>query len=164
MPTDAGGITTIATAKSRRHAPSRNPGKLQISKATARLGLGLSKRASQQQRVRNLFLTRLLCFSFVVRHLKPRVSILEIRREEQMSKPPAPGTPIPGMPVEKARGEPIEIPAGQLPPGAELPGAIPLGPEGLPEGGLPGGAKIRMKEMPQMDAKPYLKRASEASG
>jgi ABC-type multidrug transport system fused ATPase/permease subunit len=68
------------------------------------------------------------------------------------------------MPVEKARGEPIEIPAGQLPPGTELPGAIPLGPEGLPKGGLPGGGKIRMKEMPQMDARPYLKRALKLLG
>ncbi len=80
-----------------------------------------------------------------------------------MSKPPASGTPLPGMPVEKAPGEPVRIPEGQLPPGADLPGAIPLGPEGLP-GKFPGGGKIRMKEIPQMDAKPYLKRALKLLG
>ena len=81
-----------------------------------------------------------------------------------MSKPPAPGTPVVGMPVAKASGDPIEIAEGEVPPGAQLPGAIPLGPEGLPEGGLPGGARIRMKEIPQMDAKPYLKRALKLLG
>ncbi len=75
-----------------------------------------------------------------------------------MSKPPA-GTPIQGMPGEKVPGKPIEVPEGQHPPGT-----ISVGPEGLPEGGLPAGATIRMKEMPQMDAKPYLKRALKLLG
>lgn len=75
-----------------------------------------------------------------------------------MAKPPIPGIPVPGTSTEKFSGEPIEIPEG-LPPLGNLPGGIPPGPEGLPGGKPPGSGKIRMKEMPQMDARPYLKRA-----
>jgi len=90
-----------------------------------------------------------------------------------MNKPPIPGMPVPGMSPEKSSGEPIEMPEGLpeglpplpggVPPGPEglppLPSGVPPGPEGLPAGKIPGGGKIRMKEMPQMDARPYLKRA-----
>lgn len=80
-----------------------------------------------------------------------------------MAKPPIPGMPLPGMSDDKAPGKPIEMP-GALPPGADLPGAVPLGPEGLPQGKMPGGGTIRMKEMPKMDAKPYLRRAFKLLG
>jgi len=70
--------------------------------------------------------------------------------------------PAPGLPNEKRPGEPIEISPDDLPPGIELP---PLGPEGLPPGPPPaGGGKIRMKEMPRMNATPYLKRALKLLG
>ncbi len=59
-----------------------------------------------------------------------------------------------------------EVPAGmEIPPGMELPKDLPpLGPEGMAPGGVPGGGKIKMKEMPQMDARPYLKRALKLLG
>src|SRR5258708_10402642 len=80
-----------------------------------------------------------------------------------MSKPPIPGMPVPGMSHERPSGQPIEMPAGQ-PPGAALPGDLPLGPEGIPGDMGPGGGKIRMKEMPRMNARPYLRRAFKLLG
>src|SRR5229473_831082 len=80
-----------------------------------------------------------------------------------MSKPPIPGLPIPGLPHERSSGQPIDIPAGQ-PPGVALPGELPVGPEGIPGDNRPGGGKIRMKEMPRMNARPYLKRAFKLLG
>src|SRR6266576_5082456 len=77
-----------------------------------------------------------------------------------MSKPPIPGMPVPGMSHEKSSGQPIEMPTGQ-PPGVSLP---PLGPEGMPGDQAPGGGKMRMKEMPRMNARPYLKRAFKLLG
>src|SRR6266403_181496 len=80
-----------------------------------------------------------------------------------MSKPPIPGMPVPDMSHERPSGQPIEMPAGQ-PPGAALPGDLPLGPEGIPGDMGPGGGKIRMKEMPRMNARPYLRRAFKLLG
>ena len=77
-----------------------------------------------------------------------------------MSKPPIPGMPVPGMSPERSSGQPIEMPA----PGVALPGALPLGPEGIPGDKGPGGGNIRMKEMPRMNARPYLKRAFKLLG
>ena len=77
-----------------------------------------------------------------------------------MSKPPIPGMPVPGMSHEKSSGQPIEMPTNQ-PPGVALP---PLGPEGIPGDQAPGGGKMRMKEMPRMNARPYLKRAFKLLG
>ena len=80
-----------------------------------------------------------------------------------MSKPPVPETPIPGADNQTPSGKPIEMPL-RPPPGADLPGPIPLGSEGLPGGNIPGGGKIRLKEMPRMNARPYLKRAFKLLG
>lgn len=76
-------------------------------------------------------------------------------------------TPPPGS------GQPGGLPPGGLPPGGLPPGGVPPG--GLPPGGLPDGlpplpeggppipgpdsGTIRMKEMPRMNARPYLGRA-----
>src|SRR6266540_2101555 len=79
-----------------------------------------------------------------------------------MSKPPIPGMPVPGMSHERSSGQPIEMPAGQTPDVA-LPEALPLGPEGIP-GDKGASGKIRMKEMPRMSARPYLKRAFKLLG
>lgn len=90
-----------------------------------------------------------------------------------MSKPPIPGVQAPGMPPDKSSGQPMEMLPGQVP-GPPLPGGVPPGPEGMrgpgPEGmpgpgDMPGpgpaglGGKFRMKEMPRLNATPYLKRA-----
>src|SRR6266576_1267613 len=80
-----------------------------------------------------------------------------------MSKPPIPGMPVSGVSPERRSGQPIEMPAGQ-PPGTGLPGDLPPGPEGLPGNIGAGGGKIRMKEMPLMNARPYLKRAFKLLG
>ena len=80
-----------------------------------------------------------------------------------MSKPPIPDMPVSGMSHERPSGQPIEMPAGQ-PPGDALPGNLPLGPEGIPGDMGPGGGKIRMKEMPRMNARPYLRRAFKLLG
>jgi len=66
--------------------------------------------------------------------------------------PPGPGSPLAALP-------PDGLPAGGLPPDALPPGAIPEGlSEGLPMPG-PDSGPIRMKEMPRMNARPYLGRA-----
>src|SRR6266511_2878624 len=80
-----------------------------------------------------------------------------------MSKPPIPGMPLPGMSHEQSSGQPIEMPAGQ-PPGVALPGALPPGPEGIAGNKGPVGGSFRMKEMPRMIARPYLKRAFKLLG
>src|SRR6266542_403353 len=80
-----------------------------------------------------------------------------------MSKPPIPGMPLPGMSHEQSSGQPIEMPAGQ-PPGVALPGALPPGPEGIAGNKGPVGGSFRMKEMPRMNARPYLKRAFKLLG
>src|SRR5260370_18676285 len=80
-----------------------------------------------------------------------------------MSKPPIPDMPVPGISREGSSGQPIEMTKGQ-PPGLALPGALPLGPEGIPGDKGPGGGNIRMKEMPRMNARPYVKRAFKLLG
>jgi ABC-type multidrug transport system fused ATPase/permease subunit len=61
--------------------------------------------------------------------------------------PPGPGRPVGGLPPDA------------LPPDALPPGALPEGLSGeLPVPG-PGSGNIRMKEMPRMNARPYIKRA-----
>lgn len=96
------------------------------------------------------------------------------------SKTPPPGIPA-GMPSEPPPEEnvgglpPGGLPPGALPPGALPPGALPPGalpPGALPQGALPEGApapgpgsgKIRMKTMPRMNARPYIKRAFKLLG
>src|SRR6266545_4969076 len=69
--------------------------------------------------------------------------------------PPGPGQPFGGLP-------PDALPPDALPPGAVPPGALP---EGLGELPVPGpGGNIRMKEMPRMNARPYIKRAFKLLG
>src|SRR6266850_1392977 len=71
-------------------------------------------------------------------------------------KGPGPGLPA-GVPAEMPalpEGQPFPIPPGELPPGLPLEAGSGKGP--LP---APGGGKIRMKTMPRMNARPYLKRA-----
>jgi ATP-binding cassette subfamily B protein len=81
-----------------------------------------------------------------------------------MSKPPIPGMPAPGMSHERSSGQPIEMPKDGDP-GVGLPGGLPpLGPEGMPGDKAAAGGKIRMKEMPRMNARPYLKRAFKLLG
>jgi ATP-binding cassette, subfamily B, bacterial len=73
---------------------------------------------------------------------------------------------------ENVRGlPPGALPADALPPGALPPDALP--PDALPPGALPGGkapapgpgsGKIRMKTMPRMNARPYIKRAFKLLG
>jgi len=63
-------------------------------------------------------------------------------------------------------GQPGGLPPGGLPPDA-LPQGLPPLPEGLsgePPMPGPGGGDIRMKEMPRMNAKPYIKRAFKLLG
>ena len=79
-----------------------------------------------------------------------------------MSKPPIPGMPVPGVSPEKSSGQPIDLSGGSQP-GFDLPRALPLGPKGMPEGKGASG-HIRMKEMPRMNARPYLRRAFKLLG
>ena len=69
------------------------------------------------------------------------------------SQTPPPG---PGQPVG-------ELPPDGLPPDALPPHGLPALPEGLPKPG-PGSGNIRMKEMPRMNARPYIKRAFKLLG
>ncbi len=65
--------------------------------------------------------------------------------------PPGSNKPVGGLP-------PDAVPPNALPRDAVLPGALPEGLSGEPP--MPGpGSKIRMKTMPKMNARPYLKRA-----
>src|ERR1700681_4319879 len=78
-------------------------------------------------------------------------------------KTPPPGAPD-AAPSKMRTGQPVGgLPPDGLPPDALPPDALPPGalPEGL-SGDLPmpgPGSKIRMKTMPKMNARPYLKRA-----
>src|ERR1700730_17159654 len=80
--------------------------------------------------------------------------------------PPGPGQPVGGLPPDAL--PPDALPPGALPPDALPPGAVPPGalPEGLGELPVPGPGtgNIRMKEMPRMNARPYLKRAFKLLG
>jgi ABC-type multidrug transport system fused ATPase/permease subunit len=80
-----------------------------------------------------------------------------------MSKPPIHGMSPEGMSRERSSGQPIEMPTDGAP-GALPEGLPPLGPEGMPGDKGPAGGKIRMKEMPRMNARPYLKRAFKLLG
>jgi ATP-binding cassette subfamily B protein len=66
--------------------------------------------------------------------------------------PPGPGQPVGGLPPDA------------LPPGALPPGALPEGLSGEPPMPGPGSGNIRMKEMPRMNARPYIKRAFKLLG
>jgi ATP-binding cassette subfamily B protein len=66
--------------------------------------------------------------------------------------PPGPGQPVGGLPPDG------------LPPDALPPGALPEGFSGEPPMPGPGGGNIRMKEMPRMNARPYIKRAFKLLG
>jgi len=77
---------------------------------------------------------------------------------------PSSETPPPGAPdktTAKGRsGQPISgLPPGGLPPDAMPPGGLPDLPTGEPPMPGPNGGNIRMKEMPRMNARPYIKRA-----
>ncbi len=75
------------------------------------------------------------------------------------SQTPPPGAPD-AMPGKMRSGQPIEgLPSDGLPPGG-----LPDLPSGEPP--MPGadGGKIRMKTMPRMNARPYLKRAFKLLG
>ncbi len=86
---------------------------------------------------------------------------------DKSSGQPAIGLPANAVPTGALPAD--AIPPGALPPGALPPGALPLG--ALPPGraGEPpmpgaGKGKIRMKTMPKMNARPYLKRALRLLG
>ena len=69
------------------------------------------------------------------------------------------------MPSKLRSGQPIDgLPPGAVPPGALPDGAIPALPAGEPPIPGPGSGKIRMKTMPRMNARPYLKRALKLLG
>jgi ABC-type multidrug transport system fused ATPase/permease subunit len=79
------------------------------------------------------------------------------------SNTPPPGAS--GPPGGKPRsGQPISgLPADGLPPDALPPGGLPELPDGEPP--MPGpGSNIRMKEMPKLNAGPYVKRAFKVLG
>src|SRR5438552_13794703 len=68
-------------------------------------------------------------------------------------------------PSKLRSGQPIDgLPPGAVPPGALPDGAIPALPAGEPPIPGPGSGKIRMKTMPRMNARPYLKRALKLLG
>src|SRR5438552_16095300 len=68
-------------------------------------------------------------------------------------------------PSKLRSGQPIDgLPPGAVPPGALPDGAIPALPAGKPPIPGPGSGKIRMKTMPRMNARPYLKRAFKLLG
>ncbi|HXM46266.1 MAG TPA: ABC transporter ATP-binding protein [Pyrinomonadaceae bacterium] len=75
------------------------------------------------------------------------------------SQTPPPGAPD-AMPGKMRSGQPIEgLPSDGLPPGG-----LPDLPSGEPPMPGPDGGKIRMKTMPRMNARPYLKRAFKLLG
>lgn len=76
--------------------------------------------------------------------------------------PPGPGQPVGGLPPNGL--PPDGLPPDALPPGALPPGALPEGMSGKPLMPGPGSGNIRMKEMPRMDARPYIKRAFKLLG
>jgi len=75
------------------------------------------------------------------------------------SKTPPPGAPD-AMPGKMRSGKPLE----GLPPEGLPPGGLPDLPAGEPPIPGPDGGKIRMKTMPRMNARPYLKRAFKLLG
>ena len=75
------------------------------------------------------------------------------------SQTPPPGAPGP-MPGKIRSGQPIE----GLPPEGLPPGGLPDLPSGEPPIPGPDSGKIRMKTMPRMNARPYLKRAFKLLG
>src|SRR6266436_1964143 len=75
------------------------------------------------------------------------------------SQTPPPGAPD-AMPGKMRSGQPIEgLPSDGLPPGG-----LPDLPSGEPPMPGPDGGKIRMKTMPRMNARPYLKRSFKLLG
>ncbi|MCM3900499.1 MAG: ABC transporter ATP-binding protein/permease [Pyrinomonadaceae bacterium] len=84
------------------------------------------------------------------------------------SKTPPPGMPV-RLPAETPAGQPIvgllpEGLTGDAVPPHELPGSLPDLPTGAGPMPGPGSGKIRMKEMPRLNAGPYLKRAFRLLG
>lgn len=84
------------------------------------------------------------------------------------SKTPPPGMPA-RLPTETPAGQPIvglppEGLTGDAVPPHELPGSLPDLPTGAGPMPGPGSGKIRMKEMPRLNAGPYLKRAFSLLG
>ena len=75
------------------------------------------------------------------------------------SQTPPPGAPG-AMPGKMRSGQPIE----GLPPEGLPPGGLPDLPAGEPPIPGPDGGKIRMKTMPRMNARPYLRRAFKLLG
>jgi ATP-binding cassette subfamily B protein len=71
--------------------------------------------------------------------------------------PPGPGQPVGGLP-------PNGLPPDGLPPDALPPGLLPEGLAGEPPMPGPGSGNIRMKTMPRMNARPYIKRAFKLLG
>ena len=68
-------------------------------------------------------------------------------------------------PSKMRSGQPIDgLPPGAVPLDALPQGALPDLPAGAPPMPGPGGGKIRMKTMPRMNARPYLKRAFKLLG
>ncbi|HMG76618.1 MAG TPA: ABC transporter ATP-binding protein [Pyrinomonadaceae bacterium] len=68
-------------------------------------------------------------------------------------------------PSKMRSGEPIDgLPPGAMPPDALPKGMLPDLPAGEPPMPGPDSGKIRMKEMPRMNARPYLKRAFKLLG
>ncbi len=81
---------------------------------------------------------------------------------EKSSGQPAIGLPANAVPTGALPAD--AIPPGALPPGALPRGALPPGMAGKPPMPGPGKGKIRMKTMPKMNARPYLKRALRLLG
>jgi len=81
---------------------------------------------------------------------------------EKSSGQPAIGLPANAVPTGALPAD--AIPPGALPPGALPPGALPPSMAGKPPMPGPGKGKIRMKTMPKMNARPYLKRALRLLG
>lgn len=100
-------------------------------------------------------------------------------RDSNRSAGPLPSGAVPMDALPPGALPPGAFPEGALPPDALPPGAIPPGalpegalpPDALPPGAIPGGpapgpgsGKIRMKVMPKMNARPYVKRAAKLLG
>ncbi len=81
---------------------------------------------------------------------------------DKSSGQPAIGLPANAVPTGALPAD--AIPPGALPPGALPRGALPPGMAGKPPMPGPGKGKIRMKTMPKMNARPYLKRALRLLG
>src|SRR6266850_2399666 len=80
------------------------------------------------------------------------------------SKTPPPG-PRDATPSKMRSGQPVDgLPPGAVPLDALPKGTLPDLPTGAPPIPGPGSGKIRMKTMPRMNARPYLKRAFKLLG